>query len=221
MSAGSETAGTPPVPATDAYRVRHAHLYFEDEPGALVFQVERTLFKVHTFFLKRHSLVFATMFTLRPGSGPAEGASDDHPIVLPDVRAVDFERLMSLFYARDIVTGDLTTLEDWISVLALATKYDFEAHRTLAIERLSRLGSPTDRIVLARDYDIPRWLEEAYYLLCIREEALTLEEGDRLGMQDVIALAELRQRIRAHVPWGYALHEPTVRATIHAKLHPR
>lgn len=122
---------------------------------------------------------------------------------------------------RDVVTGDLSTLEDWISVLALATKYEFEAHRALAIERLSRLGSPTDRLVLAREYDIPGWLEEAYYLICIREDALTLEEGHRLGMEDVIALADLRQRIRAHVPWGYTLHEPTVRATIRAKLHPR
>ncbi|RDX51134.1 hypothetical protein OH76DRAFT_1401907 [Lentinus brumalis] len=221
MSAASDTAGTPTVPAASADRARHAHLYFEDEPGAVVFLVEGTLFKVHAFFLKRHSLVFATMFTLRPGSGPAEGTSDEHPIVLPEVRAVDFDRFMSLFYPRDVVTGDLSTLEDWISVLALATKYEFEAHRALAIERLSRLGSPTDRLVLAREYDIPGWLEEAYYLICIREDALTLEEGHRLGMEDVIALADLRQRIRAHVPWGYTLHEPTVRATIRAKLHPR
>ncbi len=119
-----------------------------------------------------------------------------------------------------MLTGDLTTLDEWTSVLALATKWEFEAHRALAIDRLSRLGSPTDRIVLARAYLIPGWLEEAYYLLCIREEALTLEEGQRLGMEDVIVLAELRQRIRAHV-WGYTLHEGTVRATIRAKLNTR
>ena len=117
-------------------------------------------------------------------------------------------------------TGDLTTLEEWTSVLALTTKWEFEAHRALAIDRLAHLGSPTDRIVLSRAYDIPDWLEEAYYHLCVRQEALTLEEGQRLGIEDVIILAELRQRIRAHV-WNYTLHEATVRYTIRAKLNAR
>ncbi|KAI0756345.1 hypothetical protein C8Q80DRAFT_1090969 [Daedaleopsis nitida] len=160
------------------------------------------------------------MFTLRPGDGPEEGKSDEHPVVLEGVQAVDFERLLALFYPRDVLTGDLTTLEHWTSVLALATKWEFEAHRALAIDRLSRLGSPADRIVLARAYDIPNWLEEAYYHLCVREEALTLEEGLKLGMEDVIVLAELRQRIRAHgLSWGYQLHEGTVRNTIRQKLN--
>ena len=63
-------------------------------------QVEQTLFRVHRFFLRRHSLVFATMFSLRPGEGLEEGNSDEHPIVLEDVKAVDFERLLALFYPK-------------------------------------------------------------------------------------------------------------------------
>ena len=114
--------------------------------------------------------------------------------------------------ARDVVTGDLSTLDEWTSVLALATKWEFDAHRALAI----------DRIVLARTYDIPNWLDEEYYRLCVREEALTLEEGRRLGMEDVILLAELRQRVRAHA-WGYTmpLHETSVRHTNRARLATR
>ena len=134
----------------------------------------------------------------------------------------DAQRSLTSPSARDVVTGDLSTLDEWTSVLALATKWEFDAHRALAIDRLSRLGTPIDRIVLARTYDIPNWLDEEYYRLCVREEALTLEEGRRLGMEDVILLAELRQRVRAHA-WGYTmpLHETTVRHTIRARLATR
>ena len=45
--------------------------------------------------------MFATMFSLRPGEGLEEGNSDEHPIVLEDVKAVDFERLLALFYPSE------------------------------------------------------------------------------------------------------------------------
>ena len=113
--------------------------------------------------------------------------------------------------------GDLSTLEDWTSVLHLATKYCFDGYRELAVARLSQLGTAVDHIVLARQYDIPEWLEEASFHLCRREEALSLEEGTRLGMKDVIVLAELRQRIRAHV-WGYTLDESAIKHSVRDSL---
>ena len=121
---------------------------------------------------------------------------------------------------RNVAEGDLNTLDEWTSVLALATQWLFEGHRQRAITRLSHLGSAIDRIVLARRYDVPGWREDAYYQLCVRDEALTLEEGHRLGMEDVILLAELRQRIRPPA-YGYAMQEPMVRHTIRTRLAAR
>ncbi|EIW64163.1 uncharacterized protein TRAVEDRAFT_158128 [Trametes versicolor FP-101664 SS1] len=147
------------------------------------------------------------MFTLNPGDAPVDGRSDEQPIALHDVSAADFERLLSLFYPRDVVSGDLSTLEQWTSVLRLTHIYEFEAHHALAVKRLAVLAPPIDRLLLSRQYDVPEWLEDAYYELCIREPSLTLEEGARLGLPEVVRIADLRQAIRVsarvHFPEHY------------------
>ena len=114
-----------------------------------------------------------------------------------------------------MVHGDLATLEEWTSVLRIAKMYFFDDHRELAIARLAQIGGPVDRIVLAREFDIPGWLEEGFFELCIRPGSLTLEEGDRLGMKDVIKIADLRQRARyTNLGW----HHDVIRATIRQEL---
>ncbi|KAF9820055.1 hypothetical protein IEO21_01717 [Rhodonia placenta] len=145
---------------------RHESLYFEDD--TVVFLIETTLFKVHRYFLKRHSRVFADMFSLSPNKAQ-EGCDDNHPIHIPEVSRQDFERLLSLFYPDE-----------------------------LAITRLLQLASPIDRVLLARQFDVSPWLRPAYLELCKRDEALTLDEGMRLGMRYVIMLSEIRQSIRAN-----------------------
>jgi len=99
---------------------------------------------------------------------------------------------------RNVSDGDLSTTEEWTSVLALATKWEFTDYRQLAISRLAQLASPVDRILLGRSYDIPEWITTAYLELCKRDDALTYEEGQRLGMYDVILLSDIRQSIRAN-----------------------
>ncbi|KAI0652508.1 hypothetical protein C8Q79DRAFT_1005697 [Trametes meyenii] len=218
MEARTDAAGNGTAPTASGRYERHPHLYLEHEGGTTVLLAERTLFKVHEYFLKRHSIVFASMFTLRPGDTPLEGQSDDLPILLPDVSAVDFARFLFLFYPRNIVTGDLTTLDEWTSVLRIAHRYEFEAYVKLAVERIDKLASPVERILLARRYDIPAWLEQAYFALCVREASLTLDEGTHLGMEDVILISDLRQRIRG--PQGrFAFAEQHVRWTIRSCLH--
>ncbi|TFY61150.1 hypothetical protein EVJ58_g4699 [Rhodofomes roseus] len=99
---------------------------------------------------------------------------------------------------RNVSDGDLSTTEEWTSVLALATKWEFADYRQLAISRLAQLASPIDRILLGRSYDIPEWIAAAYLELCKRDDALTYEEGARLGMHDAILLSDIRQCIRGN-----------------------
>lgn len=59
--------------------------------------------------------------------------------------------------------------------------------------------SPVDKAVMAREYQVDperRWLETAYAALGAREEPLTKEEGRRLGLDVVLLLARVRERIR-------------------------
>ncbi|KAH9829448.1 uncharacterized protein C8Q71DRAFT_799711 [Rhodofomes roseus] len=127
-----------------------------------------------------------------------EGLTDDNPFYLHGVACKDFERLLCLFYPENVSDGDLSTTEEWTSVLALATKWEFADYRQLAISRLAQLASPIDRILLGRSYDIPEWIAAAYLELCKRDDALTYEEGARLGMHDAILLSDIRQCIRGN-----------------------
>ena len=56
------------------------------------------------------------------------------------------------------------------------------------------MTSAVDKIVLANDYKIKDWLLDAYDEVCARREPLTIEEGQRLGMDTVIKIANFRER---------------------------
>ncbi|KZT73327.1 hypothetical protein DAEQUDRAFT_464321 [Daedalea quercina L-15889] len=173
---------------------RHEVFYINDD--SVIIRVEDTLYRFHRHFLTRHSKAFETTFSLKPENEKPEGLTDEHPVLLEGITCKDFERLLCLFYPENVSDGDLSTTEEWTSVLALATKWDFAEYRQLAISRLSQLASPVDRILLGRAYEIPEWLSTAYLELCTRDDALTYEEGMRLGMRDVILLSDIRQSIR-------------------------
>jgi len=205
--------GVSPCPITEP--ARHSYLYFDYETA--VFLVENTLFRVHKHFLRIHSKFFAAMFSLpQPAGQVEEGRSDAHPIKVPGVSSIEFARLLSLFYPRDMVNGDLKTIEEWSSVLALTTRFQFDEQRALALARLAQLATPVDRICLARQHGVREWLESAYLQLCLREQALTADEGARLGIADVILLSEIRQSIRS--PARVSMHERSVVTLIGSKL---
>jgi len=85
------------------------------------------------------------------------------------------------------------TVEDWTSILGLAAKWNFQSIKGLAIKQLAPITSSVDKVVLGRRHSITEWLSDAYSAICERRDALTLEEGIRLGMEDVIKIAAVRQ----------------------------
>ena len=61
-------------------------------------KVEGRLFRMHSYHLKRASLVFSDMFKLpTTPANSEEGATENDPVVL-DVKAEDFENLLWFFY---------------------------------------------------------------------------------------------------------------------------
>ncbi|KZP12990.1 hypothetical protein FIBSPDRAFT_147011 [Athelia psychrophila] len=58
---------------------------------------------------------------------------------------------------------------------------------------MAPIASPIDKIVFGRLYDINEWLTGAYQAVCTRLDALTLEEGKRLGVDDAIRINSIRQ----------------------------
>ena len=87
-------------------------------------------------------------------------------------------------------------MASWVSVLHIATEWGFKTIRELAIQSLAPIISPVDQVVFGKKYAVDAWLLPGFRALCSREESLTLEEGRRLGLENVIAIDCARQEIR-------------------------
>lgn len=103
------------------------------------------------------------------------------------------------------------TLDEWTSVLHLATRWEFIDIRALAIRSIQSLDiSPVDRIVLARDFDITdRWTLQAYTALCDRSDPLSYHEASRLGLETSVRIAQMREQLRSGTGRGGGYHSLT------------
>jgi hypothetical protein len=90
----------------------------------------------------------------------------------------------------------LTTKDEWACVLLLSHAWRFTTMRSLAIRELSILTTSAQRIVLGKHYGIHHWLRPAYKDMCEREEGVSDEEGELLGLKDVLKIARARQALR-------------------------
>ena len=71
----------------------------------------------------------------------------------------------------------------------------FDKVRDLAIDQIDGLTQPAmDRLDLAMKCQVSKWLEPAYVELCTREELLTLEDAERLGIRRFCALSQIREK---------------------------
>jgi hypothetical protein len=87
-------------------------------------------------------------------------------------------------------------LSQWSNVLYLADRWGFADLREAARHAVFPLASSVDRIVLGQQYEFIEWLAPAFADLLAREEDLTLEEAERLGMQTMVTIAKGRLRAR-------------------------
>jgi hypothetical protein len=56
--------------------------------------------------------------------------------------------------------------------------------------------NPIDRIELGNKYDVPQWLPGAYADAFVRESHLTIEEGEKLGLEITVKVLEGRDRCK-------------------------
>jgi hypothetical protein len=96
------------------------------------------------------------------------------------------------------ILGTKMPKQDWISVLKLAAKWQFERIKALAIEKLAAKLEPLDpieQLVLGRDCDVPKWLHSGYVALATRSEALSLVEAEKVGWPAAICVCQIREEI--------------------------
>ena len=186
--------------------------------------MEDTLFRVHRYFFTRESAFFRNKLPHPPPPGElTKGTSDSQPFVLEDTLHVDFERFLWVFY-NPWVSHFLSprvshtnserlyrkyslydaTVEEWTSILKLAHNWDFLGVKELALRELEQLViPPLHKIVIYHSYAIDRrLLHAAYTAFAIRDEPITIEEGQELGLETAIQLARAREFVRAPASGG-------------------
>ncbi|KZP29666.1 hypothetical protein FIBSPDRAFT_815741 [Athelia psychrophila] len=164
---------------SDAYPM-HERFCFPAEN--IYFLVQGVLYSVHRYFFERDSSSFV-----------GQGLSKQEPMVLANVSTHDFDLFLSILYPTSFGVYPASTVEEWSGILHLADKWSFLSIRALAIAQIAPIASPIDKIVFGRLYGVNEWLVSAYHAVCTRPDALTLEEGRRLGVDDVIRINAIRQ----------------------------
>ncbi|RXW19667.1 hypothetical protein EST38_g6173, partial [Candolleomyces aberdarensis] len=196
----------------------HPKYFFDDE--LVIFKVEGTLFRVHKHFLNKESEAFQSMFFHPPDAAGPDGRSADRPIVLPDVKVLEFEALLDVFYESTycdketgvgipstwVPGGNTSELEDYErsqlrekleALLSVANRFNFEKVKSLAVKALPLVAlDPVDTILLARQHEVASWLEPAYLKLCRRSTPLNPMEARQLGLEVTTLIAQARERYR-------------------------
>ncbi|KAF9025622.1 hypothetical protein BDP27DRAFT_1307336 [Rhodocollybia butyracea] len=178
--------------------MRSSSFYFD----CVVFQVEDVLYKIPRAKLVDESKVFETMFSLPIGEGNAsEGTIDENPIHLEQLAKKDWECLLRLlFHRHPTLSQDIDdqvpdfTLDEWVSVLELATKYDMTNIRKGAIDRIAVFNDPARKVKIARQQRIPSYFIPSLVELVARSEPLTPEEVMNLGIECAMKVISLRER---------------------------
>ncbi|KAI5996619.1 hypothetical protein F5J12DRAFT_725567, partial [Pisolithus orientalis] len=164
--------------------------------------VEDSLFRISREPLEAESTVFRDMFLLPRGeSETVEGQSDTCHVILQGISKKEFESLLRALMHRKHGTNRGLDLDcdQWISVLKLSAMWEFVGLRNAAIQHLdipSELVDPIDKVVLALQYNIREWLLPAFLALAKRPTPISIEEGRRIGFENALKLASVREKLR-------------------------
>ncbi|KAJ7676326.1 hypothetical protein B0H14DRAFT_3684752, partial [Mycena olivaceomarginata] len=172
-------------------------------------QAGNQLFKIHRHFLEKESEVFHYMFICPSGPSGPDGFSNERAIPLPGVTAAEFEALLDFFYTEKFQRHQ-AAMREWIDLLAISTRFDFQRLRECAIHaieqgqwtqgrrmRMRKIDiDPIEQILLAEKHDVPHWLRIAYVAICERSDPLEEWEAEKIGARKTALLARAREAVR-------------------------
>lgn len=167
----------------------------------VVFKVGDTLFQVVRNIFEVPGTIFEAMFTLPPGDkSTIEGTSLDNPITLDGIAEEHFRAFLRALYP---FAGQppVTSFEDWLGVLQLATMWEFKLLRETAMTALSDVVAKKDvkeQIYLGVTYRVVSWVREGYITL-VRSQKIDHKELGKmpfaLGWETVACIFAARDTI--------------------------
>ncbi|KAI0375591.1 hypothetical protein BV20DRAFT_959582 [Pilatotrama ljubarskyi] len=188
--AGAQSSGPPPTPTPQKVQVqKHSEYFFND--GNVVIQVEDIQYNLHRSLLALHSPVFRELFTLPQPVGSTEGRADDHPITLSGIRAMDFTRFLWLLYPPSLGFCKVSTVDEWLSVMDQADRWQIDSLRARAIAQLRELYiEPVRKVLIWHRYSLPSHeLIPSYMDIISRSQPLSVGEAQDLGLHLFVKIA--------------------------------
>ncbi|KAL1663708.1 hypothetical protein GGF50DRAFT_115800 [Schizophyllum commune] len=173
---------------------KHPRFYVDSRTIELQLD-DSTLYRVFRQPFETHSTGFTTTYLA--------GHAHDEPIQLPGVASKDLARFLSLIYPSELATCDLSTADEWLSVLRLAHKWSFPTLRARAIREIHLAGNAVNKIAAAREFaeieELQGWLLPAFKEACSAPRWLrlaSLQDAERLGAGTILAIARTREEAR-------------------------
>lgn len=188
----------PPLTSTPAKHLiipeHNGKPLFDPGDGDIELQVNGAFFETHKYLLKRFN-VLKDMLREHISTTNLKLKREDQSVE-------DFTSMFKLLYAS-VLEGpfefDNRTL---VSALRIATLYDYPALRAYAIKHLEQAQlTAIERIRIGREFGLVSWEDLAFQELCMRDEAITMEEASAIGLETFVRIAKMRegekeQRIR-------------------------
>ncbi|KAI5890028.1 uncharacterized protein SCHCODRAFT_02749871 [Schizophyllum commune H4-8] len=186
MSSASDTAATRAMHEANSVPAQAHPFYLQDGNTKLKLD-DDTFYNVHRYFFERHAPRFAELY-LRDGQPDI--------IEIHDVSSIDFQRFLSIIYPNELGVCDIHTVEEWTSVLRLASAWSVASLRQVAIREIEPKATPVDKIVLARKFGLGEtWLLPAFVALCRSSEPLEYEDAERLGLRSVLEIVRINREV--------------------------
>ncbi|EKM79701.1 hypothetical protein AGABI1DRAFT_39745 [Agaricus bisporus var. burnettii JB137-S8] len=163
-------------------------------------QLGHVLYRVHSYFFLRESAFWKRELvgsSTAPDAPLLQGNGSTNAIILEE-DPKDFDCFLWVFYNENL--GDFSAkLQDWITIMRYATRWDFPRIKDLAIQQLEKHEmNPIDRIKLYQENKLPeKYLFPLYVCLASRQELLGIEESRTLGIETLVLIQQARERLRA------------------------
>ncbi|EIW80323.1 hypothetical protein CONPUDRAFT_31265, partial [Coniophora puteana RWD-64-598 SS2] len=139
-------------------------------------------------------------------SQPAmQGLNENRAIVLDGVSSCDFDQFLKLLYSQpiplDIDTNTARTklglsVHEWMAALKISHHLWMMKIHQLSIDCMTDVAmDPVDKAAMALEYGIESWLKPSLNELARRPQPMTRADADRLGIDVILKMAEVRESI--------------------------
>ncbi|KAF9047650.1 hypothetical protein BJ165DRAFT_1344170 [Panaeolus papilionaceus] len=174
--------------------MRHHDEYFV-KGGDFYLKCDDILFRVHSFFLHRDSAVFRKMIdTPACSSKPSCGKSESTPFEIKCATVEEFAKFCWVIYNKTYSIYDATP-KQWLSILKIARKYEFDEATNCAIRGLLDGETCTmDLIKHFQELNVPHHhLIPLYAHLCRLENGPDEDDVKIIGTKVALNIFRVRE----------------------------